>query len=387
MASGEQGSNIACIDADARLELVRNALRDRRAQLLTWCLEPMDPGASTSELYMLTGTARSRGVVMPWRFVVKIFNRDGQGWQQSSTDPSAWNYWKREWLVYQARWVHQLPGLVAPECFGAGELGESTAWLAIKDLSRINQRPWSLAQFGACARDLGAFNGRFVTDREPPRDEWLSRGWVRGWTELAEPTMAQLPLLADNPAVTRQFRPFEIDLLLKVRQHRYDLLHGLDVLQQSVAHNDVYPRNAFVDVDGTGASQTVAIDWASCGWAPLGADLAPLVGASPYFFEFDSEEADELERLCLDAYRAGLRETGWNIRSTDIYVGYLTTIVMRFVYGYAGLILTYILDDSLDALFEQLFDRPRAALLAKWREINAFGEARMTSLLRYFGYD
>ena len=78
--------------------------------------------------------------------------------------------------------------------------------------------------------------------------------------------------------------------------------------RRSICHQDLFPRNAFIRVAG-GTEQTVAIDWAFCGWAALGADLAPLLGASLGFFEADSDNADELERLCLDAYLDGLRLT------------------------------------------------------------------------------
>ncbi len=52
-------------------------------------------------------------------------------------------------------------------------------------------------------------------------------------------------------------------------------------------------RNAFVRV-ADGVEQTVAIDWAFCGWAALGADLAPLIGAFLNFFEADCDDAAEL---------------------------------------------------------------------------------------------
>ena len=58
----------------------------------------------------------------------------------------AWDFWKREWLVYQAPWIRGLrEGLVAPRCFGSGELAETAVWVAMEDLTAANQRPWSLS--------------------------------------------------------------------------------------------------------------------------------------------------------------------------------------------------------------------------------------------------
>jgi hypothetical protein len=83
----------------------------------------------------------------------------------------AWNFWKREWLVYQAPWIRELrEGLVTPHCFGFGELGETAVWVAMEDLTAADQRPWSASRFAASARHLGGFNGRFLVNADPPAD-------------------------------------------------------------------------------------------------------------------------------------------------------------------------------------------------------------------------
>jgi hypothetical protein len=121
----QHDSYVAAIDDEARAELIRNALQDRQAQLVSWREEPMGGGASGSELYTVSGEATSNGTVLPWKFILKMFNHEGEGWQESSTDPMAWDFWKREWLVYQAPWIRDLrDGLVAPHCYGSGELGD-----------------------------------------------------------------------------------------------------------------------------------------------------------------------------------------------------------------------------------------------------------------------
>ena len=117
----QHDSYVAGIDDEARAELVRKVLQDRQAQLVSWREEPMGGGGSGSELYTVSGEATSSGsTVLPWKLILKMFNHEGEGWQETSTDPMAWDYWKREWLVYQAPWIHDLrEGLVAPHCFGA----------------------------------------------------------------------------------------------------------------------------------------------------------------------------------------------------------------------------------------------------------------------------
>lgn len=379
-------SYVAGIDDDARTELVRNALQDRQARLISWREELMGGGGSGSELYTVSGEAASGGSVVPWTFIVKMFNHEGEGWQETSTNPGEWDFWKREWLVYQAPWIHTLrEGLVAPRCFGSGEFGETAAWVAMEDLGSADRRPWSPSQFASAARHLGEFNGRFLDDGHAPTDSWLSRDWVRGWTERAEPMITQLPSLTDHPAVGELFAPSTINLMLRVWEHRREAYEMLEALPHSICHQDLFPRNAFVRVVD-GVEQTVAIDWAFCGWATLGADLAPLIGASLNFFEADCDEAGELERLCLDAYLDGLRHAGWDGRRDGVFTGYLASIVLRFMVGAASPLLTFALDTALDPVVEPIFGRPRPELIASWRRVYSFNEPRLASLLATLGH-
>ena len=190
---------------------------------------------------------------------------------------------------------------------------------------------------------------------------------------------------ANHPVVAELFPPSIVGLLLKVWEHRHEVYQVLDALPQSICHQDLFPRNAFVRV-ADGAEQTVAIDWAFCGWAALGAELAPLLGASLGFFEANCDEADELERLCLDAYLEGLRLTGWEGLRDDVFVGYLATIVLRFMVGTVGPLLTFALDDSLTTMIEQMFGQPKPVVIARWRKNKAFDEPRLASLLTTLGY-
>ena len=52
----------------------------------------MGGGASGSELYTVSGEATSNGAVVPWKFILKMFNHEGEGWQESSIDPTALDF-------------------------------------------------------------------------------------------------------------------------------------------------------------------------------------------------------------------------------------------------------------------------------------------------------
>ncbi|HEY5786987.1 MAG TPA: hypothetical protein VIT65_19665, partial [Microlunatus sp.] len=65
MSPLQHESSVAEIDDGTRTELVRNALQDRRARLISWQEEAMGGGASGSELYKVWGEATSDGSVVP----------------------------------------------------------------------------------------------------------------------------------------------------------------------------------------------------------------------------------------------------------------------------------------------------------------------------------
>jgi hypothetical protein len=55
--------------------------------------------------------------------------------------------------------------------------------------------------------------------------------------------------------------------------------------------------------------------------------------------------------------------------------------------GTVGPVLTGALDNSLDAMIEEIFGLPRPELIARWRTIHEFfDEPRLASLLTTFGY-
>ena len=155
-------------------------------------------GAGT-RLYRVAGTAVNGGRrPADWSMVVKVLTLDQLNFQSISPDQTAWDYWKREWHVYRSPWQQQLPGpLVAPRCLATGEILAETdselAWIAMEDLQALDHRPWPAGNFREVARHLGTFNGDYLTGRPLPTDPWLSRDWLRGWTELAEPQMGYFP--------------------------------------------------------------------------------------------------------------------------------------------------------------------------------------------------
>jgi hypothetical protein len=224
---------------------------------------------------------------------------------------------------------------VAPRCLATGDLlaetDEELAWIAMDDLAAMDHRPWPHGRFREVARQLGIFNGEYLAGRPLPTDPWLSRDWLRGWTEEAKPLIDILPTVSSHPVAAKIFTKDLIKDLIELWEQRERLYQALHRLPRTLCHNNVFPRN----LCGGGPDQpdhSVAIDWAFCGPAPVGQELTALAGASQAFLESRPERWDALERDCLDGYAEGLRQAGWH-GSDEILPGYLLSSALRFGLG------------------------------------------------------
>jgi hypothetical protein len=339
--------------------LVSALLHSEKAEIISRHADEIFVGVGAgTRLYRVTGTAAGRQRPVQWTMIIKVLTLDQLSFQSISTDQSSWDYWKREWHVYQSRWQQQLAGpLLAPRCLATGnvlaETDEELAWIAMEDLGALDHRPWPHGRFREVARQLGIFNGEYVAGRPLPTDPWLCRDWLRGWTEDARPLMDLLPTVPSHPVAGKIFTKDLIKDLVELWELRENLYQALDQLPRTLCHNDVFPRNLFVGGPGH-SDHSVAIDWAFCGPAPVGQELTALVGASQVFLESRPERWDDLERDCLDGYAEGLRQAGWH-GSDEILLGYLLSSVLRFGLGSLPAVLGLTLTTEHEDLVRRVF--------------------------------
>jgi Phosphotransferase enzyme family len=343
-------------------KLVGALLDSENAEVISRHTEEIFVGVGAgTRLYRVTGTASGRRRPIPWTMIIKVLTLDQLSFQSISTDLGSWDYWKREWHVYQSPWQQQLVGpLVGPRCLATGdvltETDEELAWIAMEDLAALDRRPWPHGCFGEVARQLGIFNGEYLAGRPLPTDLWLSQDWLRGWTEEAGPLIETLPQVLDHPVAGQIFTRAQIDDVIELWDQREKLYQALDQLQRTLVHNDVFPRNLFVG-GRDNRRRSVAIDWAFCGPAPVGQELTALVGASQAFFESRPERWGDLERDCLDGYAEGLRQAGWH-GSDEIIFGYILSSALRFGVGALPPIVGLTLSPEHHDLVERVFGCP-----------------------------
>jgi hypothetical protein len=148
------------------------------------------------------------------------------------------------------------------------------------------------------------------------------------------------------------------------------------LIDRGWCHQDLHPRNAFIRGAG-GTEQTVAIDWAFCGRAPLDAYLAPCSG--PHWPPSSAIATTQTNgngfawtptsTVCdSPADRAIVTTSSLATWPQSSYGSWS---------GTAGPVLTLALDNSLDAMVEQIFGRPKPELIARLRKIYEFFCSRL----------
>ncbi|WP_433429146.1 phosphotransferase [Nonomuraea sp. CA-141351] len=202
-------------------------------------------GAATGSVTRLSGVARCGGEEVPFTVVRKEVHplRSGRH-APYAADPRHWAYWRREPLAYASGLLPIGPGLAAPRCHGV--VGDV---LYLADVAGCGpELP------GRAARRLGAWQAGATVPDVP----WLAGHQLAQRLAAGEWT----PVDAD-PRVARLW------------QRQDELLAELARLPVVLTHGDFSAGN-LVAQSGTGGGTTVALDWATLGAAPVGADLAAL---------------------------------------------------------------------------------------------------------------
>jgi hypothetical protein len=105
---------------------------------------------------------------------------------------------------------------------------------------------------------------------------------------------------------------------------------ALDRLPLTFCHLDAFRRNLLIRRRTDGSDETVAVDWAFSGLAPVGADLAPLLGAGLAIGQFAPDQFGEFDASAFAAYIEGLRSSGWNGDSRLARLGYTASAALRY---------------------------------------------------------
>ena len=295
------------LDEATLTPLVRAVLTNVQAHLLDWSVQPLEGGFSGAAVYRIHGHAQTADGRQPWSLIVKVITP-----ALGSQEPTAWDYWKREVLVYQSEILAGLPeDLIAPRCFAITEQVDDEFWIWLEDMAESNAAPWSLARYGLAAHHLGQWNGNFLVNATLPPEPWWRSADVRQRFAQAEPGISHLPTLRDHPLFAELLPDDTVDRMQRLWRERAQFLATLDRLPSTFCHRDSVSRNLMSRPRPGRAEATVVLDWGMAGYGLLGEELVPLFAGTLQFVAVEIECIAELERLIFAGYMAGLRAAGW----------------------------------------------------------------------------
>lgn len=360
------------IDAALLTGPVQQVLGSSTAEISQWEHHPIsyiNTERSNLGLHRFSGRADDQGEDHPWSIVLKAVHAP-----VNETDPTHWNYHRREILAYEEGLLNDLPGGVsAPRCLGVTKYADGVCWLWLEDVQNPGNSTWSLNEYNLAARHLGRFNGAYLTSRALPTFPWLSQNWMRGWLSHYEAEDRELLELMkgenfwEEPLLRSAFPQPIIDKVLQLWANYNVLLKTLDNLPRTFCHQDAYRPNLFIGQNSQGSSQAVAIDWVFTGIASVGEEIANLLSASLIWFEYDAIEAKSLDEAIFSGYLNGLHEAGWQGDSRLARLGYTSACALRW--GVVGFWWLQDMSDPVNrAELEAHWNRPLAESVLQWAQ-------------------
>jgi hypothetical protein len=373
--------SLRLMDPAVLTHYVRQAEQNPRLVVQDWTVELLSSqGLINPEgLFLLRGQASDGETLKVWSLVVKTLIK-----QEQEPEPDTMWYWKREWLAAESGLWANLPGPVAaPRYYGSVER-EDGFWLFMEQVVGLPPERWTLDEYALAARQLGRFNGAYLTGTQLPSEPWLSRQLARTWLEGSSPEHAW-----ENAYVSQHFSPALRTRVLQTWEERERFYACLDRLPQVFSHFDFQRRNLLIRQAGTGQREVVAVDWALCGTGAVGGDLYALIGASCVLFEWEPSEIEALDATVFEAYGVGLREAGWEGPLALARLGYAAWMALHWGAAVPAGTTWWCSDEARTFAFQQ-FGRSSDEMAASWAGICAYcmdraDEAR--KLMQQLGLD
>jgi hypothetical protein len=198
----------------------------------------------------------------------------------------------------------------------------------MEDVRDEGNKPWSMEQYREVALRLGQFNGVYLAGQPLPAEAWLTHDWLGKYLAHAAPMVAFIKENPGNPVVQKMLPGITLPLTPAIWDEHNRMMEVLDRLPQTFCHQDAFGRNLFIR-----GEQLIAIDWGYAGMAPLGAELAPLIGVASGLDGVPSSQLKELDRVCFEGYLQGMREAGFTPEVRQARLGYSLTVMLRYILG------------------------------------------------------
>jgi Ser/Thr protein kinase RdoA (MazF antagonist) len=236
-------------------------------------------------------------------FLKVVAHGEGHPRWPSAREPEDPWYWRREPLAYESGLLGRLGGgLRAPRLRGAFERADGSVALWLEDVSEPDG--WTPGRLGEVAHRVGVAQAALAAD--PPRADWLSRGWLRSYLRLRS------ELVAAGGAEARALAGGGEAVLAR-----------LETMPQTFCHNDLHPGNVL------GPDATAIVDWAYCGLAAVGLDAGVLAADALFDGFVPAADAARAADSVWEGYGDGLADGGLGAARAEARWAFLAGTALR----------------------------------------------------------
>jgi hypothetical protein len=313
---------LSTLDPAFLAEIVRMDQNNPSFEVTEWSVKRLsDKGIRNPDgLWLFSGAGKDGNQSKSWSIVLKILERS-----EEEDVPDTMHYWKRELLLVQSGAIERLPGPVAVPRFYWTEETSEGAWLWQEYIESHRSDPWTLEDYTFVAHQLGYWNGECATSKPLGVEPWLARQHYRSWYTRA------------NPEIDLQYH-LNRKYIFGALRRRYEQLWAdrelfyqvWQTLPQTFSHFDSQRRNLFIRKGRGNQDELVLIDWAICGFGPLGAELYALIGMSAGLLEWPPAALPKLDKATFESYLRGLNEAGWSGDVDIVRLGYVAWLSVWF---------------------------------------------------------
>lgn len=293
-------------------------------------------------VWRLGGLASTGHHTVSWTLILK-----GLAVPPAHADFGAWDTPYREFLLYRDGILADLPpGVRAPHCLGT-VINSDGMWLWLEDLGEANGAIWSVADCAIAARQLGRFNGAYLSGWPLPRHDSLANDWLQHCVENSGPAIRQLRAAGNEPLVRRVYPPAVSRTYRALWDSRNAIFKALATLPQTFCHRDAFSQNLMLMPREPGGIELVALDWEHAGVGLIGEEVAQMMAAMLFYLDLRADNMDSLHASILEAYIRGLSDAGWEGDPSIVRLGFAATVALRTGVGFVPFLLPFLMEEQV----------------------------------------
>lgn len=314
---------------DRIYDCVQTILKDELESLHVICDDVgyKTPNFTTAGLYRLHGEAVLHNSEHKlWKIMIKVIKPDSDEKNLARHH----NYWRREAFVFESGVLQKLPDSIrVARCYSVEESSDGTIWLWMEHMD--GEYAVTMGQFSFIARQLGLFNGAYVTGvKALPRYDWLCKCWLQSWTTASR--MYSPNVEAYIESITKGDLLAKWDWYQEIIRKLDAALDSLQQLPRVLAHQDLSQMNMLLTTNYSGKPELALIDWQFMSISGLGEDLGKLYGVNMSLGIIQPDGYDEFQTIIYQAYLEGLHAAGWHGDERVVRYGFCLSMSLRSVW-------------------------------------------------------